>query len=161
MKLQVQNKTNVEEAIRLEEAIQEYKAGLERQPMGECAQDNDAGTIREITLLKCSLCDTSNSADCLPVGTELALNHIQNGDDNKWRIEVSSADGIFLGTLPKNEDQVTARLMDAGKMVGARVIDEMDPEYDLIFKSVIAEDMRVLVEVYLKVVVRGAEGRNE
>jgi len=53
---------------------------------------------------------------------ELVLRREPGNENDKMAICVETLDGKKLGYVPKGENKILARLMDAGKMLSARVV---------------------------------------
>jgi hypothetical protein len=83
---------------------------------------------RDILLLQCHVAGTAyrdiGGVDPqLESGEELALRREPDNPHDPRAIRVHRADGSHLGYLPRDRNEVIASLMDAGKLVVARVVD--------------------------------------
>src|SRR5690554_1945070 len=81
---------------------------------------------QEIELLNTEVAGTryhqaAEHLDVLGPGVELTLRRQPSNEHDSLAVEVLSSDAIMLGYLPRNKNEPIARLMDAGKMLLARV----------------------------------------
>ena len=63
-------------------------------------------------------------AEALEVGGKLKLVRESGNAFDSWAIKVTNARGEKLGFLPADNNEILARLMDAGKHIFTRVLDK-------------------------------------
>ena len=75
----------------------------------------------------------------LAAGDRLALFREPDNPYDKYAIVIRNADGVKLGYVPRRDNIVFARLMDAGKLLFARISG----------KEWIGEWLKIDIEIYL------------
>lgn len=86
---------------------------------------------REILLLETQVAGTSHVlgieevAPFLTEGETLILKRVPDNPSDPWAIKVFNADGFKLGYVPRGENLIPARLMDAGKELFARLTEKI------------------------------------
>jgi hypothetical protein len=84
---------------------------------------------REIRLLECHVAGTTyrelgDVEDRLVPGLSLGLSRDPKNEHDERAILVHTADGQILGFVPRDDNEVLANLMDAGKILFARTISK-------------------------------------
>ena len=82
---------------------------------------------RDILLLECHIAgttwrDLSEVEYTLHAGDELTLHREPANEHDQLAIQVLTSDGAHLGFIPRANNETLARLMDAGKLLFARLI---------------------------------------
>lgn len=63
-----------------------------------------------------------------PVGTELYLYRDINNPNDQWAVEITTEDKMVIGYISRFKNESVARLMDAGKRIGAVIISQEEME---------------------------------
>ena len=86
---------------------------------------------REILLIETQVAGTTHVlgieevAPFLTEGETLTLKRVPDNPSDPWAIKVFNADGFKLGYVPRGDNLILARLMDAGKELFARLTEKI------------------------------------
>lgn len=82
--------------------------------------------VQEVLLIECHIAGTAykNAAEIEPTlapGDLLALHREPNNAHDRFAVVISDRAGVPLGYIPRAHNEILARLMDAGKLLFARI----------------------------------------
>ncbi len=105
----------------------EALTNVKKDNMMSLALRKDIGTVlkplnKEVTLTKTYIAGLDDDATDLPIGKKLKLVREESRID-RWSIGVCEEGKGSFGYIPEKDNEIPARLMDAGKLLEARVCD--------------------------------------